>query len=255
MPDSKTNSIRAVERTFELLEALHQKGTAGVTELANEVGVAKSTVHSHLMTLKQMGYVLNNHGEYQLSYRFLMLGGARRDSNPFFRMSKEHVDELAEETGDIAAATTEEDGENVYLYVSNGKHAVKMDIQLGTRLPLHCLASGKAILSMLPDARVEQIVDEKGLPPRTSNTITGHDRLFEELEKIRSRGFAFDNEERIEGMRAVAAPVRNESKDTVLGAIVVSGSTNRVKGDYFREELPELVTRRAREIEINATYS
>lgn len=255
MPKQSANTVHAVEHTCGLLEALYNEGPNGVTELAEKVGVAKSTIHSHLMTLQRMGYVVKRDGEYQLSYRFLMLGGARRDSNPFFRMSKEHVDELAAETGDIAAATTEENGKNVYLYVSNGKHAVTTDIHLGTRLPLHCLASGKSILSLLPTSRVEEIIDQRGLPPRTSNTITDHDRLIEELEQIRSQGYAFDNEERIKGMRAVAAPVRNESKDTVLGAIVVSGSTNRVKGSYFREDLPELVTRRAREIEINATYS
>lgn len=255
MSETQATTIRAVEHTCGLLEALYDEETVGVTELANEVGIAKSTVHSHLFTLQQMGYVVKRDGEYRLSYQFLRLGGARRDSNPFFRMAKEHVDELAAETGDIAAATTEENGENVYLYVSNGKHAVTTDIHLGTRLPLHCLASGKAILAMLPVSRIEEIVDQRGLPPRTSNTITSHDRLLDELEQIRSQGYAFDNEERIEGMRAVAAPVRNESKDTVLGAIVVSGSTNRVKETYFREELPELVARRAREIEINATYS
>lgn len=255
MSDRPANAVRAVEHACDLLDALYDLDGGGVTRLAERLEVSKSTVHNHLATLESKGFVVKRGGEYQLGYRFLTLGGAKRDRTPFFRMAKEHVDDLAAETGEIAAATTEENGQNVYLYVATGPRAVTTDIHLGSRIPLHCLASGKAILAAFPDERVQSIIEDHGLPFRTPNTITDPDRLHETLARIRERGYAFDNEERIQGMRAVAAPVRNEADDTVLGAIVVSGSTNRVQGDYYREELPELVTRRAREIEINATYS
>lgn len=255
MPGRSEYSVRAVERACDLLDAMHEMGGAGVTELADRLGSSKSTVHNHLRTLEQQGFVVKRDGEYELGYRFLTLGGAKRDEAPFYRIAKDHVDELASETGDLAAATTEEAGRNIYLYLATGAEAVSVGIRLGTQLPLHCLASGKAILAALPERRVEEIVEEHGLQAHTPNTITDPETLYAELETIRERGYALDNEERIQGMRAVAAAVRNEAEDTVLGAIVVSGSTNRVKGDYLREELPELVTNRAREIEINVTYS
>lgn len=255
MPERPANTVRAVERACDLLDAMHRSGGGGVTELANQLDTSKSTVHNHLTTLERQGYVVKQDGEYSLSYRFLTLGGTKRDGAPFYRIAKDHVDNLAEETGDFAAATTEEAGRNIYLYISTGSEAVSVGIYLGTQLPLHCLASGKAILAALPRDRVETIVEDRGLPAHTPNTITDADALFEELETIRERGYALDNEERIQGMRAVASAVQNEADGSVLGAIVVSGSTNRVQGDYFREELPELVVNRAREIEINATYS
>lgn len=255
MSKRTTNTVQSVEHACDIIAALHAMNGGGVTEIADRTAVSKSTVHNHLATLERAGFVVRQDGRYRLSYRFLTLGGAIRDTNPLFRMSRDHIDDLAAETGDIAAATTEEGGQNVYLYVATGPNAVTIDIHLGTRLPLHCLASGKAILASLPDQRVEAIIDEHGLPAHTPNTITDREELLGELEQIRAQGYAFDNEERIQGMRAVAAPVRSETDDSLLGAIVVSGSTIRVEGDYFREELPEIVTRRAREIEINATYS
>lgn len=255
MTDPPSNTVRAVEHACDLLEVLYTLDGGGVTELAEQLPISKSTVHNHLATLERKGFVVKRGGEYHLSYRFLALGGARRDANLLYRNAREHVDELAEESGDIAAVTTEEYGLNVYLYVATGAHAVTTDIHLGTQRLLHYLASGKAILAALPDDRVDAILDRHGLPYRTPNTITDRGELWEELERIRERGYAFDNEERIQGMRAVGAAVRNEADGNAMGAIVVSGSTNRVQGDYFREELPGLVTRRAREIEINVTYS
>lgn len=255
MSNGPANTVRAVEHTCALLERLYETGGGGVSELAEPLDLSKSTVHNHLQTLERAGFVVREGGGYSLSYRFLTLGGARRDANPLYRIARNHVDELAAETGDLAAATTEESGRNVYLYLETGPQAVSVDIHLGTQLPLHCLASGKAILAALPDDRVEAIIQATGLSAQTPNTITEADELFEELERIRERGYAFDDEERIQGMRAVGAAIENEADGTVLGAIVVSGSTNRVQGEYFLEELPELITRRAREIEINVTYS
>lgn len=255
MTERPANTVRAVERACDLLDAMHASGGGGVTELSNRLDMSKSTVHNHLATLERQGFVVRQDGEYYLSYRFLTLGGTKRDGAPFYRIAKDHVDDLAAETGDFAAATTEEAGRNIYLYVATGSEAVSVGIHLGTQLPLHCLASGKAILAALPEKRVEAIVEAHGLPAHTPHTITEPEALYEALATIRERGYALDDEERIQGMRAVASAVQNDADGTVLGAIVVSGSTNRVQGDYFREELPELVVNRAREIEINATYS
>jgi DNA-binding IclR family transcriptional regulator len=237
------------------LDVLYSSKGSSLTELAEELDVAKSTVHNHLATLERAGLIVQRENQYYLSYRFLTFGGAQRDSNPLYAVARSHINELATEIGDIAALTMEEGGQNVYLYVATGPESVQTDIHLGTRRLLHYLASGKAILAALPENRVHEIIDDHGLPARTPNTITDRDEFLEQLERIRERGYAFDNEERIEGMRAVGASIRHEDRDEVLGAIVVAGSINRMQGDYYLEEVPEIVTRRAREIEITVTYS
>jgi DNA-binding IclR family transcriptional regulator len=146
----------------------------------------------------------------------------------------------------------EENGSGVHIYLSKGKNAVVFDTYTGRRYPLYNNALGKSILSQLSRERAETIVDRSGLTSTTDNTITDRDELWQELERIREQGVAFDDEERIDGLRCVAAPVVVD--DRVLGSISVSGPASRIKGELFRERLPEKVERTADIISININY-
>ncbi|WP_197409784.1 IclR family transcriptional regulator, partial [Haloferax profundi] len=116
-----------------------------------------------------------------------------------------------------------------------------------------CTASGKAILAFLPEERVLEIIDERGLEPRTENTITEREELFEELSQIRDQGYANAIEESVKGMRAVAAPIMLE--DSVAGSISLAGPANRFVGERFEDEVPKLIKGVANEIELKLTYS
>jgi DNA-binding IclR family transcriptional regulator len=146
----------------------------------------------------------------------------------------------------------EEHGRRVYLYQSRGENAVQTDSHVGMRVQLHCCGIGKAIPAHLPAKRVTEIIDEYGLPRWTEYTITDEDELFDELETIRDRGVAIDDEEWIRGLRCVAAPVMCDGE--VLGAISVSGPTKRVDEDDV-DRMIDLVRDTARVIELNAKYS
>ena len=110
------------------------------------------------------------------------------------------------------------------------------------------------MLTHFPESRVEEIVEHHGLPECTDHTITTRDELFDELAEIRERGYAIDREEKIEGLRCIAAPVTG-SDGEVLGAVSVSGPSRRMEGAWFDEELPQQVQRSANVIEINAQFS
>jgi DNA-binding IclR family transcriptional regulator len=248
------NGVKAVSRVVSILDALQQKNEAGVTELAEEIDLTKGTVHSYLASLEEHDFVTSEGGTYSLGHGTLQYGGWVLEQNRFYAQAIDHVRTLADRTGEIAALSIEEHGKNVYLAPMRGEEAINLDVRLGDRLPMHCVGSGKAILAMLPEERIHAIVDEYGLPSYTSNTITEIDRLLAELENIRERRVAFDNEERIEGVRSVAAPVVNDETDEVYGAITVSGPKGRMKGEWYSEELPEYVRDTAREISINLTY-
>lgn len=244
----------ASETTLRVLEALKELDGAGVTELANELGLPKSTVHSHLATLREHEYVCKDGDTYSVGLRFLEFGEYIRAQKKIHEVARPEVENLADETGELANLAVEEHGRAVYLYRAKGKQAVNLDTFPGMRVPLHCTALGKVILANLPDERVEEVVNRHGLPERTPNTITDEQTLREELAAIRERGYAFDDEERLLGLRCVAAPVaRNE--DDVVGAVSVSGPTSRVKGERFTDEIPELLLNAANVIEINMTYS
>lgn len=244
--------IKATERSMAILEEIRRRDGAGVTELADHFGFSKSTVHDHLRTLEGAKYLVRDGDEYSVGLRFLDLGGHARGRQELYEVSREEIDDLVDETGEAAKIAVEEHGRGVYLYQSRGENAVRTDSHVGTRVYLHCCGIGKAILAHLPEERVTEIIDEYGLPRWTKYTITDEDELFDELETIRDRGVAIDNEERIRGLRCVATPVMRDEE--VIGAISVSGPTKRLDEDDIDRKI-DLVRDTARVIELNAKYS
>lgn len=247
-------TIQSTDTAFTIIEHLSETEDAGVTEIADAVGVSKSTAHNHLKTLEQREYVKKaDEDRYVLGYRFLTLGGKARQRSDLFSVAKPEINWLVEETGESSCVATEEYGHLVYLYQARGERAVTTDSHTGTRVLPHCTGLGKSMLAHYSEDRVEEIIDHQGLPELTENTITTREALYEELESIRETGYAFDDEERIDGWRCVAAPIKDG--DDVCGALSVSGPAKRFQGEWYHDDLPELVRRAVKVVEINLTYS
>lgn len=248
----KMNTIKSDEKLLEIIEILKQMDGAGVTEVADKVGLAKSTVHGHLQTLKSQGFVYNDEGKYYLGIRFLDFGIYVRDQKEIFEPAIPKLTELAEETQETARLIVEENGVGTFIASRSGKYAVNTDARLGKRMQLHCVSGGKAILAHMPKSRVETIINRYGLPQRTEYTITDEDRLFDELAKIREEGLAYNWQESIQGIHAVGTPVLKN--DTVIGAISVSGAANRMTKERCKEEIGNQLLAVANEIELDLTY-
>jgi len=250
---SASRRVQAVEITLAVIEYLKAHDGAGVTELAEALGHSKGTVHGHLTTLLDNGYLVKEDGTYHLSLRYFDLANTAVDRLGVYGAAEEELEDLAEESGELAQFAVEEHGKAVYLCKTGGERAVQTGSSVGAHEYMHCIALGKAMLSQMPDERVDEIVDRHGLPAFTDRTTTARDRLHEELATVRDQGYAFDNEERIEGVRCVAAPIQNG--DDVLGAVSVTAPCRRMVREFFREEVPEMVTRSANVIEINSQFS
>ncbi len=250
----KSRTIQSVEITLEIIDYLHESDSARVTEIADELDRTKGTMHCHLATLLESEHVVKNGEEYQLSLRYLQLSEGVKNRLGIYDVVVDEVDELASECNELVQFATEEHGRAVYLYKKGGKQAVQTASAIGNREHLHCISLGKAILAHYPRERVEEIVDRHGLPGHTEQTITTRNELYDQLETIRERGYAYDDEEKIKGLRCVAAPVLGND-DEVLGAISISGPSRRMTGDRYHETLPDKVTRSANVIEINSKFS
>jgi len=254
MARSARNSVKSAERTFRIIGGLQELGEAGVTELSTHLDLPKSTVHNYLSTLEQEAYVIKEGDEYRVGLRFLEHGAYARNQSQLFEPARPELDRLAAETSELCNLLVEEHGKGTYLYRTRGEDAVRVKEHVGNRVCLHSTGMGKAILAYLPEERVEAIIDRHGLAAITQRTITDRDELFETLAAIRERGVAFDDEERLSGLRCVAAPVLSND-DRVLGAISVSGPSHRFEDERFREELPKRVLETANVLELNVTYS
>lgn len=246
-------TVQAVENVLEIIDVLQEETAAGVTEIADELDLSKGTVYSHLVTLLENEYVVKEGEKYQLSLKYLELGQRVVDEISGYEIIKEEINELAEESGELAQFATEEHGRAIYLYKTGGIDAVQTASLPGKREYLHCISLGKAMLAYMSEERVNEIIDQYGLPSATRNTITDRSELFDELADIRERGYAYDKEEKIEGIRCVAAPVQNNGE--IFGAVSISGPSTRMQGDLYHEELPNMVMRSANVIEINTKFA
>lgn len=255
MSDEPKHPVKATQTSLQVVEALKRLGGSGrVTEVAAHVDVGKSAVHNHLSTLESAGFVTQDGDEYRLGLKFLDYGGYLRNELAVYETAGPEIRHLADETGELANLLVEERGQGVYIYREKGKQAVNLDTYAGLRVPLHSTALGKAVLAHLPEERVDAIVDEYGLPAETEDTIADRDELEEELAAVRERGYATDDEERLKGLRCVAAPIL-VADGTVLGAISVSAPTSRMRGDRFTSEIPEKVMSAANVVELNVEHS
>lgn len=235
---------------LEIISVLDREGPMGVTELADTLGTAKSTAHYHLDTLRRKGFVVKDGTRYELGLRFLKIGLQTRRRVPLFEAAKEEIDKLAAETGELAILSVEQRGLGVYLYKAGGEEALDIDAPIGGTATLHNRALGKGMMSQFPDEKVDKIVERHGLPQTAERTITTREELRRELEEVREKGVAFNQEESIDGIYGVGVPVTSADGD-VLGAISVAGPAKRLHGSTFTEELPELLSRTRNVVELN----
>lgn len=244
--------IQAVDHAFEILETLRDHDGLTVSGLASEVDLTPGTVHTHLTTMQAHGVVQKTDDEYLVGMFMIPFGEHVRNNSRLFRAAKTEVDDLAKETGESVHLVVETLGCEVLLYEEFGESAVGEDLYLRNKgspgRNLHCSAAGKAILAHVSDEKRNAILEGYDLTPHTTNTITDEATLREELQEIREDHVARNDEEQIEGVRAVGYPIRH--REEVLGAISLSAPTSRLQGEQFQRTIPELVAKTANIIEV-----
>lgn len=251
-------TVKSVEKAFDVLEYLRDENGTTVSAIANHLPLSPGSVHTHLTTLKQRGYVVQEGDEYRLGPLLLPLGEHVRNKSVIYRAASDQIDKLAETTDECAHLVVNHGGRLVTLYEAFGGNAVGTEYHAKKREePIshhHCTAVGKAMLSQYDDDRVSEVLDQHGMVERTPNTITDRDEFYEELREARERGFAISDEEQIVGIRAVGAPITT-SDGEVPGGISVSGPASRLTQETIRDEIAEQVNRASNISEVNVHTS
>lgn len=256
MPENSSNEpnrIQAVANGFEIIEEVGELGGCGVRELATHMELPKSTVHVYLKTLEEIGYVVKRDGEYQLGFRFLNLGGRVRHENSLYQAGRNEVDDLAQTTSEVATMGCEEDGYRVMLYRTEPTGAIFNNAPTGEYTRMHWTALGKAMLSRKTASEIDDIVDRRGLPRATEHTIVDRDALIDELESIRSQGYAVEDEERVRGVKSVAVPIESDD-ETPDSAISVAGPKHDFGANRIEEQLLPTLQNTANVIELKTKH-
>ncbi|MFH8348914.1 IclR family transcriptional regulator [Streptomyces sp. NPDC018045] len=221
-------SVQSVDRAVSVLEILARLGEAGVTEIAEELGVHKSTAFRILGVLEHRGLVEQERerGKYYLGAGVLRLAGAAAIRLDISQEGQPVCRALADETGETANIAVLDGDAAVNIMQARGAAAVTAYNWLGRRTPLHATASGKVLLAHLPRERRERLL-ERQLARFTATTLTTPGELRRQLTAAADEGYACSCEELELGLNAVAAPVRAHD-GAVIGAIGVSGPAYRM---------------------------
>ena len=246
--ESRPRAIKSVRTSFAIVDELIERDGAGVTEVAEALGISKTTVHTHLSTLSELGYVYQDGDRYHASLKFLTTGNLVRERFDLYRYGRSIANALAESTGEVVHLAVEEEGVVHFLHAARGgPQAIESVTPSGETAFLHATAVGKSMLAEMPEEQREDII-ARGLEPVTPRTITDPELLREELDRIREEGYAVNDQEQVLGARSVGCAVKYVSGG-LMGAIVVSGHASRFDEDRM-EELATDVMGAANQIEI-----
>lgn len=249
---SEMRTVQAVETAFDIVKFLEEQGGARICDIAAELELANSTVYHHLNTLLKRRYVTKEDDVYYPGLEFLQIGGKTRDRTRVNRLSESFVQSLAQETDEQVQFIVEENGLGYHVYAAPGERATSIDTRPGKRIFLHANAAGKAMLAFYSRSRVEEIIENVGLPALTRHTITDRESLFDELERVREQGYAFNSEEHVEGYYGIAVPVKTE--DEVLGALAIGGPVKRVRNEESRARLMQALSEAVNELELELKF-
>lgn len=241
-------SAPSVKKAFQIIEAVADSSAPpGVSELAKELKIGKSTVHGITSGLEELGVLVRDpvDKKYGLGYTLLELSRKAYARMEFRAVARRPMEGLMERVG-----------ETVFLGIMNGDHvtivdvvesqgAMKITSPPGTRLPLLAGATGKAFLTHMDKSKARAIVERMGLGRHTPKSITDVRRFLREVENARDRGYAFDEEEYIPGIRAIAAPIQTQSLPPA--AIWVAGFASSLI-DRKMEKVAQEVRKVAQEI-------
>jgi len=242
-----TRTVKTADTLVSVINNLQQLDGAGVTELAEHLGLAKSTVHDHLSTLREHGYVVREDDTYYLSLRFLDHGTYARNRLQVHEAIVPPIRRLANDTEEVVWFAIEEHGELVYIDRAIGERGVDLICRPGSRVPIHTTAAGKAILATYTDDRVREIAEDRKLTRRTTSTVADIEELIAQLETIREDGVATTIGEDYEGVTSVAADISVSGQ--TIGAVSVYGPEGRLSGDQLKKTTAALLVT-ADEIEL-----
>ncbi|WP_040803938.1 IclR family transcriptional regulator [Nocardia concava] len=233
--------VQSVDRALTALEIVAKLGSAGITEIAAELGVHKSTVSRLMAVLEARGYVeqLSERGKYRLGFTVVRLAGSTSAHMDLPRQSQDICDELAARVGETTNIAILDNDRIINVAEAVGSAGIALRTWVGQSCPVHATSSGKVLLAELPDADLRSRL-RKRLESFAPNTITDLAVLRAQLRTIREQGWASCEEELEIGLNAVSAPIR-DSDGRIIAALSVSGPTYRLPAERFSEVAQEAV--------------
>jgi IclR family transcriptional regulator, pca regulon regulatory protein len=237
---------QSLERGLAILDNFTpERPVQGIAEVADDLGMSRSTTHRYMITLVALGYVEQcANRKYRLGLRVTDLGMSALNSTGLREHAHPYLEDLRQRSTYTVNLAVLDGPEILYVdrarSLRRGQHKIDLNIRVGTRLPAYCTAMGKVLLANLEDAEQHELIAAMNLTPRGPNTIITKKSLHAELEQIREEGIAVNDEELSVGLVSIATPIRSESRETV-GALNMAAHTSMISmAELVDQLLPHL---------------
>jgi IclR family pca regulon transcriptional regulator len=249
--------VQSLERGLAVIRAFgEERPELTLSEVAQHTGLTRAAARRFLLTLADLGYVHADGRRFSLSPRVLELGYAYLSSLSLPEIAEPHLERLAAEVRESSSVSVLDGDDIVYVARVPTSRIMRVAINVGTRFPAHATSMGRVQLAALPEPELGAYLDRADLRALTARTLTDPAKLRAELDRIRAQGWALVDQELEEGLRSVAAPIRDRA-GRVVAAVNVSAHASRASRDAVRRVLlpPLLATAERIEADLRAAGS
>ncbi|WP_036931779.1 IclR family transcriptional regulator [Proteocatella sphenisci] len=249
-----TGRIQSIERAISIMDCFSKNSRElKLAEISDETGINKSTVHGILSTLKYHGFIGQDEKtqKYRLGLELLKYGDLVLGSIDISDIAKPVICMLSRTIGETVHIGISDGEEIVYILKAEPEDSIKISATIGSRNPLYLTADGRVILAHMDLDKIKSYIPEN-IKKSTENTVTDREQLIKDLEEIRKNGYAIDNEEIMEGIVCIAAPIFDHSGEAKYGMSIL-GPSSRLTGEKLKECI-ELIKIKTREISYEIGY-
>jgi IclR family pca regulon transcriptional regulator len=239
---------QSLERGLAILSCFTPKRPVlGIADIADELGMSRSTTHRYVITLLALGYLEQGASrKYRLGLRVTDLGMSALNSTGLREHAQPYLEELRQRTSYTVSLAVLDGPEVLYVDQARsfrrGPGQSHVDVRTGSRLPAYCTAMGKLLLANLPESDQRELLTQIKLTKQGPNAITSKKALREELDEVLDASFAVDDEELAKELYSIAAPVRNEARQVVAAVDISVPSTMISLGELVDALGPHLVS-------------
>jgi IclR family transcriptional regulator, pca regulon regulatory protein len=245
---SERHFIQSLARGLAVLQVFSRQHPAvTLSEAASLTGLTRATARRILLTLEELGYVRAEGRRFLPTPRVLAIGYAYLSSLDLWEGAEPHMAELAEQTGESCSAAALDGAEVVYVARVPARRVMAVNLSVGARLPAYPTSLGRVLLAALGPAALDEHLARVELRALTPHTVTDPARLRGILQEVRGQGWALVDQELEDGVRSIAAPVRDRA-GRVVAAMNVSGHAGRVSVQQLREQFLPLLLAAAKQV-------
>lgn len=234
--EERNNRVKSIEKALHILEVLDAESELSLGEISERLALDKGTAHRLIATLRHGGFVDQNPEtkRYSNSLKLFEMGnrvvekkGLRKIAEPFLR-------EAAREAGETVNLGGLLESDIIYIEKIETSETIRVGLNVGTRIPTYCTGLGKAILAFLPGEKRDEILAGVTFRAYTDHTVRDRAELEEQLAAVRRQGYCIDDQEYVDGLICIAAPVFDHANEPVAA---VSVSIPKYRYDVARNEI------------------